>query len=176
MYGFHKKLNFFFLNYYFNNSQTELNKTLSNMPIIKNLTVTTCDNVSIHIEKMTCSMEELFSIMKMDKSNHTSQNSNDVVVVNKSVEPEEDDDECVINFDTSSPIKLKSGTTEYNKSYYERKKNDPTFKEKCRLRGKLQYLKKKDDPATKEKKRQYNKLYRERKLLEKQQTETTESA
>ena len=176
MYRFHKKLNFFFLNYYFNNSQTELNKTLSNMPIIKNLTVTTSDNVSIHIEKMTCSMEELFSIMKMDKSNHTSQKSNDVVVVNKSVEPEEDDDECVINFDTSSPIKLKSGTTEYNKSYYERKKNDPTFKEKCRLRGKLQYLKKKDDPATKEKKRQYNILYRQRKLLEKQQTETTESA
>ena len=176
MYRFHKKLNFFFLNYYFNNSQNQLYQSLSNMPIIKNLTVTTSDNVSIHIEKMTCSMEELFSIMKMDKSNHASQNSNDVVVVNKSVEPKEDDDECVINFDTSSPIKLKSGTTEYNKSYYERKKNDPTFKEKCRLRGKLQYLKKKDDPATKEKKRQYNKLYRERKLLEKQQTETTESA
>ena len=176
MYRFHKKLNFFFLNYYFNNSQNQLYQSLSNMPIIKNLTVTTSDNVSIHIEKMTCSMEELFSIMKMDKSNHASQNSNDVVVVNKSVEPQEDDDECVINFDTSSPIKLKSGTTEYNKSYYERKKNDPDFKEKCRLRGKLQYLKKKDDPATKEKKRQYNKLYRERKLLEKQQTETTEPA
>ena len=143
------------------------------MPIIKNLTVTTSDNTSIHIEKMTCSMEELFSIMKMDKSNHTTQNSNDVGVVNKSVEPEEDDDECVINFDTSSPIKLKSGTSEYNKSYYERKKNDPEFKEKCRLRGKLQYLKKKGDPATKEKKRQYNKLYRERKLLEKQLNETT---
>jgi hypothetical protein len=145
------------------------------MPIIKNLTVTTSDNVSIHIEKMTCSMEELFSIMKMDKSNHTTQNMNDAIVVNKSVESKEDDEECVIKFETSSPHKLKSGTTEYNKSYYERKKNDPDFKEKCRLRGKLQYLKKKDDPATKEKKRQYNKLYRERKLLEKQQNETSEN-
>jgi len=145
------------------------------MPIIKNLTITTTDNVSIHIEKMTCSMEELFSIMKMDKSNnHTNQNTSEAVVVNKSVESEEEDEECVINFDTlSSPMKLKSGTTEYNKSYYERKKNDPDFKEKCRLRGRLQYLKKKDDPATKEKKRHYNKLYRERKLLEKQQNEET---
>lgn len=145
------------------------------MPIIKNLTITTTDNVSIHIEKMTCSMEELFSIMKMDKSNNNAnQNTNEAIVVNKSVEPE-DDEECVINFDTSSPVKLKSGTSLYNKSYYEKKKNDPDFKEKCRLRGKLQYLKKKDDPATKEKKRQYNKLYRERKLLEKQQNETSEN-
>jgi hypothetical protein len=54
---------------------------------------------------------------------------------------------------------------------YNELKNHPDFKEKCRLRGKLQYLKKKDDPATKEKKRHYNKLYRERKLLEKQQNE-----
>ena len=144
------------------------------MPIIKNLTITTTDNVSIHIEKMTCSMEELFSIMKMDKSNnHTNQNTSEAVVINKSVETEEDDEECVINFNTSSPMKLKSGTAEYNKSYYERKKNDPDFKEKCRLRGRLHYLKKKDDPATKEKKRHYNKLYRDRKLLEKQQNEET---
>ena len=149
------------------------------MPIIKNLTMITADNVSIHIEKMTCSMEELFSIMKMDKinnNNNTNQNTKDTIaVVNKSVEPEEDDEECVINFNTSSPVKLKSGTTEYNKLYYEKKKNDPDFKEKCRLRGKLQYIKKKDDPATKEKKRQYNKLYRERKLLEKQQNETNQN-
>ena len=145
------------------------------MPIIKNLTITTTDNVSIHIEKITCSMEELFSIMKMDKSNNNAnQNTNEAIVVNKSVEPE-DDEACVINFNTSSPVKLKSGTSLYNKSYYEKKKNDPDFKEKCRLRGKLQYLKKKDDPATKEKKRQYNKLYRERKLLEKQQNETSEN-
>jgi hypothetical protein len=144
------------------------------MPIIKNLRLTTTDNTSIHIEKMTCSMEEFFSMMKMDTNNHTAHHTKDIMTVEKSVESEEEDEECVINFDTlSSSLKLKSGTTEYNKSYYERKKNDPDFKEKCRLRGRLQYLKKKDDPATKEKKRYYNKLYRERKLLEKQQNEET---
>lgn len=118
-------------------------------------------------------MEEFFSMMKMDTNNYAAHNTNDAIVVNKSVESKEEDEECVINFETSSPDKLKSGTTEYNKSYYERKKNDPKFKEKCKLRGRLQYLKKKDDPATKEKKSQYNKLYRKRKLLEKKQNETS---
>jgi hypothetical protein len=141
------------------------------MPTIKNLRLTTTDNTSIHIEKMTCSMEEFFSMMKMDTNNHTAHHTKDIMTVEKSVESEEEDEECVINFHTLSSLKLKSGTTEYNKSYYERKKNDPDFKEKCRLLGRLQYLKKKDDPTTKEKKRQYNKLYRERKLLEKQQNE-----
>lgn len=167
-------MNFFFLKEYNNNSQPELDKTLPNMPIIKNLTITTTDNVSIHIKKITCSMEEFFSMMKMDTNNYAAHHTKDSMTVEKSVETE-DDEECVINFGTSSSLKLKSGTTEYNKSYYERKKNDPNFKEKCRLRGKIQYLKKKDDPETKEKKRQYNKLYRQRKLMEKQQNETNDT-
>ena len=166
-------MNFFFLKEYNNNSQPEPDKTLPKMPIIRNVRLTTANNTSIHIEKITCSMEEFFSMMKMDTNNYAAHNTNDAIVVNKSVESKEEDEECVINFETSSPDKLKSGTTEYNKSYYERKKNDPKFKEKCKLRGRLQYLKKKDDPATKEKKSQYNKLYRKRKLLEKKQNETS---
>jgi len=67
------------------------------------------------------------------------------------------------NQNAEQEAKPKSGSSSYNRAYYEKKKDDPDYKAKCKSRSKEYYEKVKNDPNYKRKKSEDNKRRRQEK-------------
>ena len=67
------------------------------------------------------------------------------------------------NQNAEQEAKPKSGSSSYNRDYYQKKKDDPDYKAKCKSRSKEYYEKVKNDPEYKRKKSEDNKRRRQEK-------------
>jgi hypothetical protein len=67
------------------------------------------------------------------------------------------------NENAQQEVSPKSGSSSYNRAYYEKRKNNPAFKAKTAAYAKEYYLKHKDDPQYKRKKSESSKRRRQEK-------------
>ena len=120
-----------------NNQQITLTMT-SYICNFKNLSIKNANNLSIELGEFSCPVENLDSLHLFIQK-----------LANLSTQQEKTQGDIV--FDEQQQSNPPLNTTSYSKSYYQRRRNDPVYKENANLRSKNYYEKKKNDEQYKKK-------------------------